>query len=90
MELGAVESVCVLVVFLVAMVKIVRIRSDVGEIKRLLKKQMGEEDEEKPKASPEAIIIKNKETTKIENLIVFIVFVLLFFAVCLFFNRIKI
>ncbi len=90
MELGAVESVCVLVVFLVAMVKIVRIRSDVGEIKRLLKKQMGEEDEEKPKASPEPIIIKNKETTKIENLIVFIVFVLLFFAVCLFTNRIKI
>jgi uncharacterized integral membrane protein len=81
MELGAVASLCVLIVFLIGMVKIVGIRQDVGEIKRLLKKQIGEEDEEKPKASPEPIIIKNKETTKIENLIVFIVFVLLFFAI---------
>jgi hypothetical protein len=89
MELNAVAGLCVLVVFLVAMVKISGIRQDVGEIKNLLKKQIGEKDEGKPKASPAPFIIKNKEPTKIENLIVFIVCVLLFFAVCLFFNRIQ-
>ena len=50
MELGAVASLCVLIVFLVAMVKIVGIRADVRDIRRLLKKQAGEaEAEEKGK-----------------------------------------
>ena len=49
MELGAVASLCVLIAFLVGMVKIAGIRQDVGEIKSLLKKQMGEKEEEKPK-----------------------------------------
>ena len=89
MELNAVAGLCVLVVFLVAMVKISGIRQDVGEIKNLLKKQIGEKDESKPKASPAPFTIKNKEPTKIENLIVFIDCVLLFFAVCLFFTRIQ-
>jgi hypothetical protein len=87
MELGAVASLCVLLVFIIGMVKIAGIRQDVGEIKNLLKKQMGEKDEEKPKKSPTPIITENKERAKIQNLIFFVGFILLFIAVCVLFNR---
>jgi len=87
MELGAVASLCVLAVFIIGMGKIVGIRQDVGEIKSLLRKQMGEKDEEKTKKSPTPIITEKKERAKIQNLIVFVGFILLFVAVCVFLNR---
>ena len=48
---------------------------------------MGEKDEEKPKKSPTPIITENKERAKIQNLIFFVGFILLFIAVCVLFNR---
>lgn len=47
MDFGSVNNLCVLIVFFVAMIKIVGIRADVREIRRLLRKQAGESDDDK-------------------------------------------
>lgn len=47
MDFGSITNLCVLIVFFGAMVKIVGIRADVREIRRLLRKQAGESDDDK-------------------------------------------